>query len=303
VDRLAALHPDAIETTELRARVLKAGGEPSQAVDLLQQYARKPGALLDLAAALLEDLGQPAEAEAMYRRYVAATKAPEAPLALARFLARRKRLPEALSLCEPAWQTCRPESVASAIVYALRVGQGGEDQYQRAERGLVAALAQNPKALMLQVALAELQDNRGRHTEAITLYRRILQADGRNVVALNNLAYLIALTEGRPGEALELISAALELAGPHPEMLDTRAMVYLKGDQADLAVQDLQQAIALAPSALKYAHLAMAHQASRNRLAAAEALLKAKDLGLTESELHPAERKRFQQFTEAMAIE
>ena len=48
-------------------------------------------------------------------------------------------------------------------------------------------------------------------------------------------------------------------AGPHPELLDTRATVHLAARRAEEALRDLRQAVAEAPAAAKYLHLAQAH--------------------------------------------
>ena len=74
-------------------------------------------------------------------------------------------------------------------------------------------------------------------SESYAPFTQLLPA---NVVALNNLAYLLALNGGSQAEALALIQRAIDQAGPDPEMLDTRALVYLKGGQADRAGKDLR---------------------------------------------------------------
>src|SRR5207249_525482 len=67
-----------------------------------------------LVAALLEELGLFGAAEEMYRDYTTRSEHPESLLQFVAFLGRLKRVPEALDLCERAWQKCRPESVAPA---------------------------------------------------------------------------------------------------------------------------------------------------------------------------------------------
>src|SRR5262249_3194907 len=62
---------------------------------------------------------------------------------------------------------------------------------------------------------------------------------------------------------------------------------------AEPAVRDLDEAVAAAPSSLKYLHLAQAHLLAGNRPAAAEALRRAKDLGLKDGEVHPLEQASY----------
>src|SRR5262249_29394488 len=160
---------------------------------------------------------------------------------------RQKRVGEALDLCDQAWRTCRPGAVAAASVYVVRVGKGTPEQQQRVEGRIRAALQGQPQLSSLHVLLAEVLDLRGRQEEAVAMYRTVLARDAQNVVALNNLAYLLALSQRAP-EARELIEIAIRLAGPQAELLDTRAVVALQSNQVDQAVRDLQDAIAQQPS-------------------------------------------------------
>jgi tetratricopeptide (TPR) repeat protein len=302
VDKLAALRPEAFETAELRARVLKAQGRDAEAARVVQEYAARPEARLDAAAALLDELGRTADAEEMYRRFVATSKRPEAALALAQFLARHGRASEALALCEAAWATCPPEAVANASVAVLRVGRGTDEQCQRVEDRLTAARQRAPQSALLPVLLAELQEVRGRHDEAQRIYREILRANPHHVVALNNLAYLLALTGGPGDEALRLVQAAIDRAGPVAELLDTRAVVHLTAGRAGPAGPDQRQAGAPspAPSATAYFHLARAYHLAQNPVAALDAYRKAAGAGLRAEDLHPLERPAFRELTAAL---
>jgi tetratricopeptide (TPR) repeat protein len=301
VDKLTALAPKTFETLELRAFVLKQQGKVKEATDLVKAYASEKGAPLDAAALLLDRLGQADEAEALFRSFVATSKQPAATLLLAQHLSRR-RLPEALALCEEAWKTCAPEAVALTSVSILRVGQAKEEDNQRVERWLTAAITKDPRSALLPVAYAQLQDARGRYDDAIGLYRKSLEQSPQKVVALNNLAYLLAFKEGKGAEALALAQRAIDLAGPDPEMLDTRAVIYLKAGQTDRAVQDLQQALAQTPAAAMYFHLAQAQHLAKNRREAVEAFRKGVAAGLHVDGLHPLERPAFEEMAAALKI-
>src|SRR5262249_30711997 len=124
-----------------------------------------------------------------------------------------------------------------------------------------------------------------------------LEEAPRNAVALNNLAYLLAMKEGETAEALGLVERALEQAGPQAELLDTRAVVRLAAKEPSLAVKDLQQALAQAPSAALYFHLAQAHHAAGDWPAATEALRQGTRAGLRETDLHPLERPALARLT------
>jgi tetratricopeptide (TPR) repeat protein len=295
VDRLADLGRPALEVLDLRAHVLHANGNSAEAAALIRAYANGPGARLDAAALLLDRVGQPAEAEALFRRHVATSPDPAGLLLLVQHLARQGRLAEALELCERAWQTCPPEAAAGVSVAALRYGRPTEEQQRAVERRLRDAIAREARPLVLEVRLAQLLEQSGRYAEAVALYRRVLAADPRNVVAGNNLAFLLAVRGDKGGEAPRLIQEAIAEAGPQAELLDTRAVVYLAGGAAAQALGDLQEAVAQAPSPAKYFHLARAHQLAGDGHAAQQAYRRATELDLKETDMHPLEREGLRQ--------
>jgi tetratricopeptide (TPR) repeat protein len=151
------------------------------------------------------------------------------------------------------------------------------------------------------VHLAVLRNLQGRYPEAEALYRKVAAgADPKAAaMALNNLAWLLALKDGKTAEALELVKRAMEQVGPEPGLLDTRAVVYLKMGQGDQAVKDLEAALADREMPSAYFHLAQAHQLAGNRFAAAVAWRKAAALGLTADGLDPLERAAYDQLAGA----
>jgi tetratricopeptide (TPR) repeat protein len=291
IDRLAAAGGEPAVVVELRARVLVAARRRVEAARLVLDYARDAGPkAVSAAARLLDDLGLPLDAEPLFRADAAAGKDPLAPLRLAQFLARHGQLPEALDLCEKAWGTCPPEMVGHASVAALRMGRGNDIQAERVERRLTAAADKAPTSIGLMILRAELMQFRQQFDRAAETYRAILTRDPKNLIALNNLAFLVAVKDGRPEEGLELINAALETFGPVPELLDSRAIVLTKAGRPDQAVDDLRQAIALSPSADKQFHLAQAQLAGGHLPEAAAAWRTATRAGLRPEDLHPLEQ-------------
>jgi tetratricopeptide (TPR) repeat protein len=209
---------------------------------------------------------------------------------LARHLANQKHVAEALDVCERAWQTCPPEAVSAASVVLARTTGADPKDCLRVEGWIRGALKKNPTSVALRMHLADLQDLRESFDDADALYREVLARDPGNVVALNNRAWLLAQRPTKAGEALPLITQALKVLGPRPELLDTRAVAYLTQGMHEPAIADLEQAIADAPTASRYFHLARAYRAANNLDAAGRALQKARDLGLQPAQLHPLER-------------
>ena len=86
--------------------------------------------------------------------------------------------------------------------------------------------------------------------------------DLNNSGPLSNLAWLLARRDGNGAEALKLVSEAIVRDGPVPDLLEARAIAYMAMGRSDAAIKDLEDAIAVRPSALKYLHLAEAYLAA-----------------------------------------
>jgi pentatricopeptide repeat protein len=266
IERVEALEKErqvpagAFGSVELRARLLEATGAGPRAVTLLTDFAARAGA------------------------------APEDVLLPINSLVRQKEYDKALDLTERAWRTkCPPDVLAGLHLTVLRAGNLRGEPVNRAEGLFRAALAAAPRNPNLLFALAGVEDLRGRFAEAEGYYRQIVAVDANNVRALNNLAWLLALRGRKGDEALPLIQRAVEVAGPRPDLLDTRALVYLAMERADRARADLKAAIDDAPTATRYLHLARVCQLAGDADGAATALKEAKALGLRRAQLHPAE--------------
>jgi len=291
-DKLLALRPQSPESSALKARVLHAQGDAAGAVSLVRSAARLQEAGARWAGHLLEDLGQPAEAEKYFREYAADPKRPEGALILAQFLARRGNVAEAMVLCEKAWQTCPPLSVAVASVGVVQAPKAEPEQRSRVEQWLGTALTRHPDMSVPMLALtAELYEVQGRYPDAVRAYRKCLDSEPRNALVLNNLAFLMANTENRLDEALAMVNTAIEVAGPRSELLDTRAAIYLKRNQPDLAIKDSLQAVSQDGKPAAYCRLALGYLAVKNRVAAEEAFRKASGSGGIKSEdFHPLDK-------------
>jgi predicted Zn-dependent protease len=145
---------------------------------------------------------------------------------------------------------------------------------------------------MLQ--LAALRDLQGRYEDAQTLYSEVIKLDEKNAIALNNLAWLTALREGKMQEALTMINKAIAAAGPTPALLDTRGIIYVSLGEHDRAIKDLDYSNARAPAAASYFHLARAYHAAKNRGGAERAMQRAVQAGLRAEKLHALERGEYQ---------
>jgi tetratricopeptide (TPR) repeat protein len=302
VRKLVRLAPTAFETVEIQARALQARGKAEEAVRVLQNYAGRKGVRPDRVAAVLDELGHPAEAGRMYRDYRAAAPAERRrALPLALHLARHGRVKEALDLCDEARDDRNVEPAAAVAVAALGSGRADVADRKRVEGWLTAATDEHPRSVPLLLFLAALHEQAGRHAAARAAYERILRLDPHHLLALNNLAYSLALSAGRQEEARRYINAAIAHAGPAAELLDTRALIELRGRHAEPAVRDLERALEQGPTAARYFHLAEAEHLRGADRAAARALRKAAALGLAAARLPPLEQPAYVRLTKELS--
>jgi tetratricopeptide (TPR) repeat protein len=303
--RLERTAPTLAATIEIKARVLHARQKDDEATKLIRDFAAADPQRLRTAAQLLEELKQFGPAEELFREYVNHFEAREAGavLALAGFLSRQGRTDEALNLIdEKVWNRLPAEVASNASVVLLYGARSNRAQYERVNARIQKALNEHPSAIPIQFDLANLRSLEGRYDEAAQIYRQIFEREPNRGVPLNNLAWMLALQGGKATEAMEAISKAIELEGETPELLDTRALVYLDMNQPDEAIQDLENALIVQPkNAEMHFHLAQAYQKRGRASDAANAFREAQRLGLTAEKLHPLERPQFNRMAAELA--
>jgi tetratricopeptide (TPR) repeat protein len=123
--------------------------------------------------------------------------------------------------------------------------------------------------------LGTVEQANGNNELALGHYRKAVEGDPQNPVALNNLAYLVLTTGKNPDEALKYAQKAAEMAPDDPDTNDTLGWVlYNKGSYA-MAVRHLEVA-AKGRKAVPKFHLAMAYakagDAAKGRATLSEAL-------------------------------
>lgn len=109
--------------------------------------------------------------------------------------------------------------------------------------------------MVMQRAMKEAKDSPARKQQmakAIEMYRKVLDALPGNVIAANNIAWLLAMEENRPEEAIPLVEELRKGRYSHKlisgdrinlSILDTLGAVYLKGKQPEKAQALFLQAV------------------------------------------------------------
>ena len=121
------------------------------------------------------------------------------------------------------------------------------DDRSGARRALEEAVSLAPAAASLLVNLAQLEEEAGEYDAAIARYRRIVAMDPANVVALNNLAFALAVRRNVPAEARTFARQAAAIAPNSGTVLDTLGWIeHLLGNDA-VAANLLGEAVKLEP--------------------------------------------------------
>jgi tetratricopeptide (TPR) repeat protein len=94
---------------------------------------------------------------------------------------------------------------------------------------------------------------------AMAHYRKALEADPNNIMALNNLAYHLANDAKQYDEALKIAQHAKEISADNPVVDDTIGWAFYQKGLYQNAVAQFREAVSKEPTARRKYHLAMAY--------------------------------------------
>ena len=220
VEKLKGLPHDASRFIGLQARFYMARNQIKrlEAVTGASDNSITPEKMWGLAR-MSEELGQIDLAEQLLRNLIARVDQPSFRLRLIEFLGRHGKLKDGVDLCDPMWQkTPNPENLVPSILslFATPAGKHEAAQLKRVADWFEEALKKQPNSSNLIIGLGNLRELQGRYDEAEVLYRRGIAQGIGNDIALNNLAWLMALQRKNLPEALDLINRVIDEEVPIP---------------------------------------------------------------------------------------
>jgi len=165
-----------------------------------------------------------------------------------------------------------PEAAIVPMVRAIRLLQ--HDDKTAAAGALVEAVRLSPRVPDWLITLGSLQEQAGDYASAIATYQDALKVRPDNMVALNNLAFALAVRVGKPAEALPVAQRAVALAPRSGTIIDTLAWTHHLLGNNEEAAKLLADAIRLAPRQPEIRLHAAVVYAALNMLKQSEAELK-----------------------------
>ncbi|HEV3386447.1 MAG TPA: hypothetical protein VG097_16610, partial [Gemmata sp.] len=323
LERLKAVAPYSWETTREEARILvkksrtailkgdrdEARKLTDQARSQILNFKGNDGAemIRTKSGPLLVELGYYTDAELLYRKLLTLSDSPTAHIPLALLYYQTKNTSEAIKLAREYENRCPIVLTAQILAGSVRVKRPGpviENEVKAWLDEKIAKYAGKPELAGLLGARAELYDAQEKYKDAIAEYRRSIR-EGPSEQCINNLAMLLSLTEpGQVDEAIQLITKVIDIRGPVPTYLDTRAVAYIvKGgeENTEKAVQDLTMAQLQHFRAVYAYHLAWAYDLQQKRGNRDRMLDEARKIGIEPTDLHPRERDKYRELFDRYA--
>ncbi|CAN5269023.1 hypothetical protein BH11PLA2_BH11PLA2_12360 [soil metagenome] len=316
-DRLLQLAPGEYRVIAAVSRFKTLNGEYGPAMILAESYLRTADPLVGdvntktvKTAELLEQLalmlkrGDEAQqfANLAVDRYEALLPGrAEVVIRIATLMAKTYTTKDALIRVEKHSRVVPSRILATAGVTALGIGGGDAAQFAKVKTWIDSAKKDEPDSVAILLGEAEWLTLKGDYAAAEVAYDAILVKYPHSVPALNNLAWILAAKPESAAKSLALIDRAVKEGGLTGELLDTRARIRLAAKQPAMAAKDAGEALKHAKTPLRYFHLALAFNDDEpeHKDQAKKLFAEAKSRGLTERQIHPADRSAFETLQKA----
>ena len=199
------------------------------------------------------------------------------------------------------WYRKHPEDVKTPQTIAGIIAAAKDSAPMKAAENILRmVLKDHSDSAQIVRSLAVLMQAVKRNEEAAEFYRRVLEIQTDDVIAMNNLAWIICEEQGKHQEAIEIAQKGLKIAPNYIDLIDTRGVAYYRLGRFDKAIQDFSDCIRLYPDekaavTAAYFHLGRTYTRLKETDKAAENLKKALSLnekvgGLSDADLAEATR-------------
>ncbi|MBN2180458.1 MAG: tetratricopeptide repeat protein [Sedimentisphaerales bacterium] len=251
---LRELDPNDLDVLTLLTNTYIDIGEPQKAVDMLRKHLTTCdiSALyqcrLTLAVALYK-AGDKEEAQKQFDSLVESEPNNPLPLITQTQLLKKEKLWNQLNQKVVEWYQKYPNDTRTPVFIAGNlISVDSNEARQAAEEILRLILQKETSSTGAMNTLALLLEMTGRSDESAELYRRVIELEPGNIIALNNLAWITSEKKGQYQEALELAQKGLALSPDYLDLIETRGVVYYRLGELNNAVQDLTKCVEFYPN-------------------------------------------------------
>ena len=303
---LRELEPNDVDVAVLLAGTYVAANVPEKAVSLLRNQLNVCDASdsrrcnIALAVALHKS-GNKTEAQKIFHSLSQSAPDDPGPLLTQVRLLRDDKLWNQLSQRVSQWCENHAKDSNTPVIIASDLAAAEDSEAKKtAEDLLRRVLEREPNHLPAINTLAVLLQMTDRPAESAALYQQILKLQPDNVIAMNNLAWIMCEEQGKYEQALELAQRGLKKTPNYVDLIDTRGVAYYRLGEFDKAVRDFTRSIELYPDRIpsvvaSYFHLGRALTSLGRKEEAIENLKKASELnteigGLSTAEVAEAKR-------------
>lgn len=251
---LNELDPSDVRVALLLANTYTQTGEPKKAMTLLRRQLSTADAAsrrqyeIAMSVALYRN-GSKQKAEKDFQSLLQAEPNDPTPLLEYIRLLKEDRQWDRVSQNVIGWHQRHPKDTATTVAIARGLLAVDDSQARKAAEDILrAVLRDDPGCTGAMGALAIMLQTTGRTAEAAILYERLLALEPDNLIAINNLAWIMSEDQGRYREALELAQRGLKIDPDYFDLVDTRGVVYYRLGEFDKAAADFRKCIEFGPS-------------------------------------------------------
>ena len=319
LSRLEKLAPEALNTKDTEIRVLESNNKLNEIKQILKAILVKypdEKNILAWAAVRYEwvadrRIQNPStegvakdfydEAERLYVRYTEVV--PEGFIVLSAFQLKTEHIESGIDLLNAHLNELQFQQLSMATRNLINNPKTDVKASAGRLYDILAAREQHLKVAdqkALRSLMADLLTWSGDNQRADAIHQKLVEENEKDYIVLNNYAFFLALSNGNLSNAKQLINKAIDLAGPLPDLLDTRGYVELALGHSAAAVLDFEDAVKKRESAERYFHLAIAYSKLKKPKKAFEAYERSVELGLMDQVLnHPREQVQLKQLLTA----
>ena len=248
-DRALAIDPKNEIALVTQARILTAKGLKDEAIQALESFRQTEAgrdsviACLVLANFYLEENDATKAEELIDEAEDRAPNVIAVLLARLRFWATQKRFDDIVARLKEG-DIERPGRLPALTLGASFLAAAGEQRFlheaeELYQRPIVLA---NPSASSF-LGLAQVKYLLGQFDEAEAAYRKVLEIDAWNQMALNGLAWILGEDADRLSEGKDYADQGLAAYPDQPNLLDTRGVLLTKLGELDDARKDLEKCL------------------------------------------------------------